>query len=149
MTTSRTFVATITITSWPQSGAGFGFAEIVDGRHDGEQVSIKAPVVERLALERGWAATSLGRTCQARLGPNQGKRQDAPPWQLLDVAEPAYAPAADRPVPFGLAYEPPAYGAPEPSAPSLAERIARLEEDVRELQDAVFEDEENRAPGER
>ena len=144
MTTNRTFVATITVTSWPSSGAGFGFAEIIDGAHEGEQVNIKTPVVERLVHERGWGATSLGRTCLARLGPNQGRREGAPPWQLLDIAEPRFEQVVPRSLPFGLAQEPPAFGEPDDhSLPSLAERIARLEEDVRELQDAVFDDDGN------
>lgn len=140
MTSNRTFVSTITITSWPQSGSGFGFAEIVDGTRHGQQVSIKAPVVERLALERGWGATSLGRTCDARLGPNPGRRPDAPPWQLLDVVEQQFGQAAPALTPFGLAESRPSYGSPVSRSFTLEDRIAQLEEQVRELQDAVFDE---------
>ncbi|TVQ38977.1 MAG: hypothetical protein EA356_02220 [Geminicoccaceae bacterium] len=140
MTTGRTFVATVTVTAWPQSGVGFGFAEIVDGPHVGDQISIKAAVVERLTAERGWHATSLGRTCQARLGPNPGRRPDAPPWQLLDIAETTFAEAAPAPGLFGLAEASQPYGetVAHPHQPDLAERVARLEAQVRDLQDAIY-----------
>lgn len=137
MTTSRTFVAGITVTSWPQSGAGFGFAEIVDGVHRGDQVSIKAPVVERLTSERGWSATSLGRTFQARLGPNPGRRPDAPAWQLLDVVETTFAQSSDDAMPFGLAEDPQPFGETATRQPNFAERITRLEAQVRALQEAI------------
>ena len=140
MTAGRTFPANVTITAWPQSGVGFGFAEIVDGPHVGDQVSIKAAVVERFAAEHGWGATSLGRTCRARLGPNPGRRPDAPPWQLLDLAEPTFAQAAPAALPFGLAEAPQPYGEPVARQPDLAERVARLEAQVRHLEDVLLRD---------
>ncbi len=141
MTTGRTFVAGITITAWPQSGVGFGFAEIVQGPHVGDQVSIKAAVVERFAAEHGWNATSLGRTCRARLAPNPGRRPDAPPWQLLDLAEPLFTHAAPDAARFGLAEQQQPYGdEPVRGAPQLAERVARLEAQVRDLEDAIRRD---------
>ena len=140
VTTGRTFLATITITGWPQSGAGFGFAEVVDGPHVGDQVSIKSAVIERLTTERGWTATSLGRTCRARLGPNPGRRPDAPTWQLLDVEEATFAQALPEAAPFGLAEQPHPYGDTVAHRPTLEERVARLEAQVRDLQDAIDRD---------
>ncbi len=141
MTMGRTFVASITITAWPQSGVGFGFAEIVDGPHLGDQVSIKAAVVERFAAERGWSATSLGRTCRARLGPNPGRRPDAPPWQLLDLAEPTFSQAVPAAAAFGLAEAQQPYGDETVAGErDLAERVARLEAQVRDLEDAIHRD---------
>ncbi|MFW5680800.1 MAG: hypothetical protein ACOC3D_11085 [Pseudomonadota bacterium] len=144
MTGGRTFVANVTITSWPQSGAGFGFAEIVDGGQLGEQVSIKAPVIERLTSERGWTATSLGRTFRARLGPNPGRRPDAPPWQLLDVANPTFEDHTHGTLLFGLAEDQAPFEATSTDPVGLAERVKRLEEQIHELRLAVFGDHEDR-----